>query len=103
MVFKEKLLALNCLILHFPGGDLSEIEAKIGSKNPNFMKKNGPKCLTKFYKMRISIKLDGFSKIIEKFVEKRKLFIRLRLKIDESASKIINRYNFSNKRMCFFE
>ena len=56
--------------LHFPGGDLSEIEAKIGLKNHNFMKKDGPKCLIKFYKMRISIKLDGFSKIIEIFKKK---------------------------------
>lgn len=50
------------------------------------MKKNGPKCLNKFYKMRISIKLDRFSKIIEKFVEKEVIYSST-IKIDESASK----------------
>ena len=45
------------------------------------------KCLNKFYKkMRISIKLDGISKIIEKFVEKEVIYSST-IKKDESASK----------------
>lgn len=65
------------------------------------MKRFGPKCLIKFYKMRISIKLDGFSKIIEIFKKKGSYLFVYALKIIESASKISKRYNFSEKKMCF--
>ena len=59
---------------------------RIFRDSSQFYEKNGPKCLNKFYKIRISIKLDGFSKIIEKFVEKEVIYSST-IKIDESASK----------------
>lgn len=95
---KEKQIWGKCwpkllLIFEFEG-PLSIFEAKNVDKILKFGENR--------FKNKVSIFLEGFSKIIEILLKKEVIYSST-IKIDESASKLINRYKFSNKKMCFCE